>query len=210
MKKFALTLLLSAGLYASTLHTARVLETMNAGGYSYIKVQDDKKEYWIAMTQRAVKPGDMINYQEQGWMQQFHSKTLNRTFEKILFAADVQKKVPTQMHSTAKNIMNSPYEEAGTLSIAKLFKYRDKYADTKIKVIAKVTKVSKEIMGKNWVHLEDGSSFMGKDDLVFTTKQNPPKVGSLVVATGVAKKDVDFGYGYFYPLIIEDAKFQTK
>jgi hypothetical protein len=210
MKKLALSLLVCASLYASTTHTAKVLETMNSGGYTYIKVQDGKDSYWVAMTQRDVKPGDTINYSEQGWMQKFHSKTLNRTFDKILFAADATAAPQQQMQTMKPNVMNSKYEQDGSVSIAKLFKYRDKYADSKVKVIGKVTKVSKQIMGKNWVHIQDGSSFMGKDDLVFTTKEKAPKVGSVVVATGVAKKDVDFGYGYFYPLIIQEATFSSK
>jgi hypothetical protein len=63
-------------------------------------------------------------------------------------------------------------------------------------------------MGKNWVHIQDGSSFMGKDDLVFTSTQTPPKVGEVVYATGTVVKDKDFGYGYFYPLIIQEATFR--
>jgi hypothetical protein len=209
MKKIALTLLLAAGLYAANIHTAKVLETMNSGGYTYIKVQDKNQKYWIAMTQRAIKAGDTVKYSEQGWMQNFHSKTLNRTFDKILFAADVTEQ-KREAKPTKPDIMHSKYEEKGTQSIAELFRERDKYADTKVTVKGKVTKVSEAIMGRNWVHIQDGSRYRGMDDLVFTTKATPPKIGQVVYAKGVAVKDKDFGYGYFYPLIIEQASFSSK
>jgi len=210
MKKTALTLLLAIGLYAATTHSAKVLETMNSGGYTYIKVQDKNQKYWIAMTQRDVKVGDSIQYMEQGWMPNFHSKTLNRTFEKILFAADVNTPQQAQHKKTPPDIMHSKYQEAATQNIADLFKERAQYANTKVTVKGKVTKVSEAIMGLNWVHMEDGSRYKGMDDLVFTTKQTPPKVGDIVYAKGTAVKDKDFGYGYFYPLIIQEATFSSK
>ena len=210
MKKIALTLLLAIGLYAATTHSAKVLETMNSGGYTYIKVQDKNQKYWIAMTQRAVKVGDTIRYSEQGWMPNFHSKTLNRTFDKILFAADVNTAQQVQHKKTPPDIMHSKYQEKSTQSIAELFKERAQYANTKVTVKGKVTKVSQAIMGLNWVHIEDGSRYKGMDDLVFTTKENPPKIGDIVYAKGVAVKDKDFGYGYFYPLIIQEATFSLK
>ncbi len=210
MKKVALSLLLVGALYAGTTHTGKVLETLNSGGYSYMKVQDGKKSYWIAMTQRAVKAGDTIHYSEQGWMKNFHSKTLNRTFATILFAGDTTKTTKVQLQTMKPDIMHSKYQTKGTKSLAELFKYRKEYTNTKVTVRGKVTKVSEAIMGKNWVHIEDGSRFANMDNLVFTTTKNPPKVGDIIYAKGVAVADKDFGYGYFYPLIIEKATFSNK
>jgi hypothetical protein len=210
MKKIALTLLLTLGLFASTMHTAKILENKSSGGYTYMKVQDGSKSYWIAMTQRDVKSGDTISFVEQGWMKNFHSKTLNHTFDNILFAADVQQNKQLQAQNIKPDIMDSKYAQKGTTSIAKLFKYRAKYADTTVTVRGKVTKVSEDIMGLNWIHIEDGSIFSNMDDLVFTSKSNPPKVGDVVYAKGVAVKDKDFGYGYFYPLIIQKSTFKNK
>ena len=209
MKKTALSLLLALSLYASTNHSAKVLETLNSGGYTYMKVQDGGKNYWIAMTQRKVKVGDIVKYSEQGWMRNFHSKTLNRTFDTILFAADVTASHNTQNIVKAKpDIMKSTYQKKNTQSIAQLFKNRNAFANKTVLVHGKVTKVSQAIMGLNWVHIQDGSRFAGRDDLVFTTKENPPKVGELVYASGTLIKDKDFGYGYFYPVIIQEATFK--
>lgn len=76
-------------------------------------------------------------------------------------------------------------------------------------VRGKVVKVSKGIMGKNWVHVQDGSGDPGKgtNDLVFTTKDDP-KVGSVVTAKGTLYKDKDFGAGYKYKAIVEETTFK--
>jgi len=207
MKKTLLSILLSVGLYASTNHSAKVLETMSSGGYTYMKVQDKNNNYWIAMTQRDVKVGDTINYTEQGWMKNFHSKTLNRTFDSILFAANQTKKAPTAK-PTIPSKMQSDYQEKGVTSIAELFANRDKYAGKIITVKGKVTKTSSTIMNLNWIHIQDGSNFQNMNDLVFTSTQEVPKVGSVVYAKGKLIKDKDFGYGYFYPVIIQEATFK--
>ena len=209
MKKILLILLLGLSLYATTVHQAKIKETLNSGGYTYMKVTDAKHTYWIAMTHRNVKVGDTIEFSDQGWMKNFHSKTLNRTFAKILFAGDVQKPILAhEVQNMKANIMHSKYKTNKTVTIAELFKNRDTYVGKTVTVRAKVTKVSREIMGLNWVHMEDGSRFMNMDDLVFTSKQTPPKAGDIVYATGTAVKDKDFGYGYFYPLIIQNATFR--
>ena len=73
-------------------------------------------------------------------------------------------------------------------------------------VRGKVVKVSKGIMGKNWVHLQDGSGDAGKgtNNLVVTS-QDVPNVGTVVTAKGILYKDKDFGAGYKYRVIVEEA-----
>ena len=90
--------------------------------------------------------------------------------------------------------VSEAYEKAGKL---------DKKA---VVVRGKVVKVSTGIMGKNWVHLRDGSGDPGKgtNNLVVTT-QDVPKVGDVVTAKGTLHKDKDFGAGYLYKVIIEEA-----
>ena len=75
-----------------------------------------------------------------------------------------------------------------------------------VSVRGKVVKVSKGIMGKNWTHLRDGSGDAGKgtNNLVVTS-QDDPKVGDVVTARGTLYKDKDFGAGYLYKVIVEEA-----
>ncbi len=208
MKKILLALFLGSALIAGTNHTGVVQETMSSGGYTYMKVKDGSKSYWVAMTKRSVKKGDSISYSEQGWMQNFHSKTLNRTFETVLFAGDVEKSKPQVQVKHIKTNLHSDFKEKSTLSIAELFKNRDKYVGQVVTVKGKVTKISSGIMKLNWLHIQDGSNFENMNDLVFTSTQDLPAVGTVIYAKGTVVKDKDFGYGYFYPLIIQSASFK--
>jgi len=207
MKKILFTLLLALGLNAATF-TGVIQEKLSSGGYTYMKVQEGKNNYWIAMTQRDVKVGDTISYTEQGWMKNFHSKTLNRTFENILFAGNAESKVKRPLIEERKSSkMTSDYAQEGVISIAELFANRDKYVGKIITIKGKVTKTSNAIMKLNWLHINDGSNFQNMDDLVFTSTQTLPKTGEIIYAKGLVVKDKDFGYGYFYPLIIQEAAF---
>ena len=207
MKSIILSLLLSAGLFASINHTAKVTKTMSSGGYTYMKVQEGNNNYWIAMTQRDAKVGQSVKFSEQGWMKNFKSKTLNRTFDNILFASDVTSQ-KTKLADIKPNIMTSQYVKQGTITIAELFKNRIKYAKKSITIRGKVRKTSEGIMKRNWVHIEDGSRFKNMDDIVFTSTGAVPEVGDIISATGTVAIDKDFGYGYFYPVIVEKSNYK--
>lgn len=75
-----------------------------------------------------------------------------------------------------------------------------------VTVRGKIVKVSKMILGKNWVHLRDGSGDAGKgtNNIVVTSREDP-KVGDVVTARGTLYKDKDFGAGYKYKVIVEEA-----
>lgn len=207
MKVALLALLLNIGLFAADTHVATITETLNSAGYTYMKVQEGKNSYWIAMTQRDVKVGQKISFNEQGWMKDFKSKTLNRTFDNILFASDTQTQA-NKLADIKPNIMTSKYKQTDTITIAELFKNRDKYVGKTVTVRGNVRKTSSGIMKRNWIHIEDGSRFQNMDDLVFTSPNEIVKEGTIVSATGTLVKDKDFGYGYFYPVIIEKSTFK--
>jgi hypothetical protein len=207
MKSIIFLLLINLGLFASSTHTGKVLEVLSSGGYTYMKVQEGKTDYWIAMTERNAKVGQNVKFSEQGWMKNFKSKTLNRTFDNILFAADPAP-TRTKLEDIKPNVMKSQYAQKGTIIIAELFKNRKKYKEQSITIRGKVTKTSVGIMKRNWVHIEDDSRFQNMDDIVFTTETAVPEVGDIVTATGTVAIDKDFGYGYFYPVIVEKSNFK--
>jgi hypothetical protein len=60
------------------------------------------------------------------------------------------------------------------------------------------------IMGKNWIHVQDGTEAAGNYDLTVTT-QGTAKVGDVVVVEGGISLNKDFGAGYKYDVIMEDA-----
>lgn len=96
---------------------------------------------------------------------------------------------------------------AKSYKVSEVFKNKASLDKKKVTVKGKVVKVAAGIMGKNWLHLQDGSgSKASKDnDLTVTTSNELPATGKEVTITGTVTKDKDFGSGYFYPVIIEDA-----
>ncbi|HET8760986.1 MAG TPA: hypothetical protein VFN94_07945 [Nitrospiria bacterium] len=89
-------------------------------------------------------------------------------------------------------------------NIETLFAQKDKLSGQRIQISGKVVKVNNGIMGKNFFHVQDGSGKSGANDLTVTT-QDIVQVGDQVTVTGVVTVNRDFGAGYSYPLIVEEA-----
>ena len=214
-------------------HVGKVLETVNGGGYTYAKVQeDDGSQYWIAGPQTQISVGAKVSYLEQMVMQDFTSKALKKTFDKLVFVSaivntDKNAKTATQepaaigKQDDAAHFMGSNHGSADkkTLEVKKVVKNSSGYSvedlytksaelDKKsVKVNAQVVKVSKAIMGKDWIHLQDGSGSNGTNDIIATSKNSTVKVGDTVTAEGIIKTKVDLGYGYKFAVIMEEVKF---
>jgi len=95
---------------------------------------------------------------------------------------------------------------ADARTVAEVWTQRAQLAEKPVTVRGKVVKFNGGIMGKNWVHLRDGTGTAGKDNDVTVTTSDVVAVGDVVVAKGTVRVDKDFGAGYAYPVIIEDAK----
>ncbi|MBE3085334.1 MAG: hypothetical protein IMZ64_03835 [Bacteroidetes bacterium] len=91
------------------------------------------------------------------------------------------------------------------ITIAKLLAGKQSYSGKVIKIKGKVTKFNPAIMGKNWVHIQDGTEFEGGFDLTITTDKQA-SVGETITFEGKIVLDKDFGYGYFYNVLMEDGK----
>jgi hypothetical protein len=68
-------------------HKGKVLSTMDAAGYTYIEVEEKGQKLWVAVIQVKVKVGDEVEFPDSPPMENFHSKTLNRTFDRIIFSS---------------------------------------------------------------------------------------------------------------------------
>jgi hypothetical protein len=90
--------------------------------------------------------------------------------------------------------------------VEKLFASAADLAGKKVKIRGKVVKVSPGIMGRTWIHLQDGTGnpMNNTHDLVVTSA-DVPELNSIVVVEGELAKDKDFGAGYFYNVIVEGA-----
>lgn len=93
----------------------------------------------------------------------------------------------------------------GVTSLADLFKNMKDYSGKTVKVKGKVTKVNPSIMGKNWIHIQDGTSFEEQYDLTVTS-DFIPEAGTIITIEGKIALDKDFGYGYSYPILMEEGK----
>ena len=91
------------------------------------------------------------------------------------------------------------------ITIGKLIADKKNFSGKTIKVKGVVTKVNDEIMGKNWIHIQDGTEAEGVFDLTITTMQTA-SVGDTVTFEGKIILDKDFGYGYFYNILMEDGQ----
>jgi hypothetical protein len=94
---------------------------------------------------------------------------------------------------------------ADCITIAKLLADKKAYAGKVIKVKGQVTKYNAGILGKNWVHIQDGTEFEDGFDLTVTTDITAA-MGQIVTFEGKIALDKDFGYGYSYAIMMEDAK----
>lgn len=240
----------------------KVLETMNASGYTYLKVAGTQGETWVAVPETKVAVGQEVTCAPGMEMRDFSSKSLNRSFASIVFspgigpaaagsAANPHGNVPQaakggnssfaealkaeqaqpSMGSTPPPTGMPPTEALGKstgssgaivplmdgevekaegdngLLVGECFEKAAEFDKQTVKVRGKVVKVSHMIMGKNWLHIQDGSGnpMNNSHDLVVTTMDDPP-VDSIVTVEGVLNANRDFGAGYRYDVIIEDAK----
>ncbi len=237
--------------------TGTVVETMNSSGYTYLQVDSPQGKIWVAIPQTTVKKGQQVTCNPGMEMKGFQSKSLNRTFETIVFSPGMgtkdtietntvhQEKQATNKSDTsfaaaleAEN--NAPAPSAGAMTSAAAMQQtsgssgaivpsadiaiekaggdngftvgecftRAKELDKKTVVVrGKVMKFSPMIMGKNWLHIQDGTGnpMENSHDLVVTTMDAPEK-DAVITVEGVLHANRDFGAGYTYEVIIEDAK----
>jgi hypothetical protein len=240
--------------------SGKVLETMNAAGYTYVNVETPTGPVWAALPETKVEVGQDVVLAGGMEMKNFESKTLGRTFDSVIFstgivpqggealapaapgapaaagaaapaaggesfAAAMQQEAagasantmhggdaPASGGSAAAVVPSSDIkvdkaEGENAYTIGELFAKKGELNDKKVIVRGKVVKVSKMIMGKNWLHLQDGTgeATSSTHDLVVTTAGEAQK-DAVVVVEGTLHADRDFGSGYRYDVIVEDAE----
>jgi len=194
-----------------------VIETMDSGGYTYVHVDTGSQKIWAAAPGFSVSVGDKVTVPSGTPMPNFHSKTLDRKFDVVYFVSGVMiqgsagaapqsphPEIPQPESGSALDLSGITRAEGG-VTVAEIFNERADLAGQEVIVRGVVTKSLRKIMGKNFLHLSDGTkSDAGNDDLTVTT-QNDADVGDLVTVRGTLATDVDFGFNYHYDVIIEDA-----
>lgn len=212
----------------STAFSGKVVETMNAASYTYVRVDTGKKKLWAAAPKFAVKPGDKVDVTSAMPMANYESKTLKRKFDLIYFTGSVSvngKPAGAAAAASQELPPGHPKIDApaaasvsdfsriekppGGQSVSEIVDGRKQLKGKEVTVRGKVVKYNEAVMGKNWLHVRDGSGTAANNDLTVTT-QTPAKVGATVLVKGKVSTERNFGGGYFYPVIIEDAQVTVE
>ena len=201
-----------------------VLESIDVAGYTYLRLRTANGEEWAAVPRSAVAKGSQAKVEDASLMQQFRSDTLDRTFERIYFGVLAGDGQPASPHgqgaAPAPAASGDATVEAGQVeplsgedarNVSQLFAQKAELSGKSIRLRAKVTKVTRGVLGKNWLHLQDGTGSVAAadNDLVVTT-QGDAQVGNIVVVKGVVTVDKDLGAGYRYAVLLEDAEVTVE
>ena len=217
----------------------KVAETMTTAGYTYVLVAAGTNKVWAAAPQFDVKVGDAVTFSAGLPMENYHSKSLNRDFATVYFTGGITVGAgaaapalpaghpalpggtppalpPGHPPLTAPPVkvavdLTGIKKAAGGQTIAEIYAGQKKLAGKAVAVRGKVVKYNAAIMGKNWLHIQDssGSVALGENDLAVTTT-NETKVGDTVLVTGKLSANKDFGAGYKYAVILDDAKVTVE
>ncbi|MDF1551424.1 MAG: hypothetical protein P1P84_00105 [Deferrisomatales bacterium] len=215
-------------------YTGKVLETMDASGYTYVQVDTGSEKIWAAAPKFAVAVGDEVTVPPSAPMANYHSKTLDRTFDVVYFAGSIYpagsapspaSAMPAGMGADGAMPAGHPGGQVapaatdvdltgiakaeGGNTVGELLGATATFGGKEVVLRGKVVKYNSGIMGKNWLHVQDGTGEAGANDLTVTT-QAAAQVGDTVLVKGIAVIDKDFGYGYKYAFIIEDAQVTVE
>lgn len=200
----------------SDVHKIVVKESVDGGSYTYLNVDENGQVYWMAISSMPVTVGSTYYYDGGMVMKDFESKQLNKTFDEIVFVNEVR---TTEILEEVAADVENPHEvttpvidndlkiekpKNGT-SLSELFSAKKSFSGKSVIIKGKVVKVNNGIMDKNWIHIVDGTQFENKADLAVTTTETV-NVGDIVTFKGVIILDKDFGQGYVYDILLEEAK----
>ena len=230
---------------AGTTLTGTVQESLPAGGYTYVRLKTDEGEVWAGLPATTIENGQSISIDVDMQVANFESKSLNRTFEKFVFAKGLagggDKPATTPPAAPAGAPPSSPHQQAaaGTTwlervgggppkdlspvtvtqpvpkatgknshTVAEIFQKRSDLTGKTVKVRGVAVKVMHNIMGKNWIHLQDGTgSESGRDNDLVAVAPTDVTVerGEMVTIEGSLEVDKSFGAGPKYQVVVENA-----
>jgi len=99
--------------------------------------------------------------------------------------------------------------DAATKTVEAIYMEKSKLKGKQVTVRGKVVKVNNGIMKRNFLHIQDGTGKKDTNDLIITSKQTA-EVGDDITVTGTVVLDTDFGFGYKYPLLVEQSKIEKN
>lgn len=217
----------SASIAAGGTISGKLLEQMAVGPYVYVRLETPSGEVWAAVNEAPLTIGEPVTVYNVMRMERFESPTLQRTFDQIYFgslepgagsapgtdagmgAADASMGAPPAEDANVGAIARANGTDART--IGELWTEKSHLAGATVSVRGVVVKYNGGVMGKNWIHLQDGSgdAARGTHD-VAVTSLDEAAVGDTITVTGTVRTNLDVGAGYTYALLVEDAKLARK
>lgn len=197
----------------------KVLETKDAAGYTYLRLKTKDGEVWAAVPEAKVKVGADVSIENPQTMTAFQSRSLNKTFDRIVFGTlggAMAQAAPDlkSMHAGAgqpspqlKDVKIEKAKGPDAQTVAGIVTGADKLKDKPVTVRGQVVKFSGDIMGKNWVHLRDGTgSVADRTNDILVVTSDTTHVGEVVLVKGTVRTDRNLGMGYSYKVLVEDAR----
>ncbi|HAW53238.1 MAG TPA: hypothetical protein DCX54_13070 [Flavobacteriales bacterium] len=192
-------------------HKVLVEEVIPTSNYVYLNVKEGEKNFWISSSNMEVKAGESYLYHEFMLQTNFKSKELDRIFDTLYLVSNMARVNSNGLSQTDAGSPSSANmgtgSSEGSITIADLVKNKQQYSGKTVQLSGTCVKINKAIMGRNWIHLKDGS--MDSYDLVITSDENVP-MGNFVTMKGVVALDKDFGASYQYELIVEDGRLVAQ
>jgi hypothetical protein len=197
-----------------------VLETRDVESYTYLRLKTAQGETWAAVPTTTVKKGAKVAIENPMVMNNFQSKALKKTFDKVVFGT-LAGQVPAGVAATAPphppvtpapdttDIKVAKAAGADARTVEEILAKGAGMKDKSVLVRGKIVKINPGIRGVNWVHLRDGTGSAANqtNDLIVTTTDEL-KVGDVVTLKGVVHTDMDLGAGYAYKVLVEEGKLQ--
>jgi len=216
---------------AGDLISGTVLETMDGGGYTYVQLETDSGTMWAAGPIAQVEVGSTVTIETNMPMPNFRSTALERDFDMLYFVGSFGTAGTTGSTSADMSNMENPHGDMSNMaalglggeqvtvtidadiakaeggnSIAEILAQQQELADTSVRVRGKVIKYTQKVLGKDWIHIRDTQD---GGDLTITTTDKVA-LGDTILAEGTLLLNKDYGYGYVYEVIMEDASVTVE
>jgi hypothetical protein len=217
----------AAALQPASALKGQALETRQVDGDTDLRLKTSNGEAWAAVPSTAIRPGAQVEITSSTSLENFESKILKKKFDRIVFgqiadpgapagsgasgapataALNPHGTQPAQVTPTARvGRASGPDARSVSEVVAGSLQLKDK----QVLVRGQVVKVNTGILGKNWLHLRDGtgSAIDGSNDLLVTSRE-AAAIGDIVSAKGTVRTDVKLGTGHAYAVLVEDASLR--
>jgi hypothetical protein len=199
--------------------TGPVLEQLAAPPYVYLRIRTSQGEVWAAVPAATVETGSVVTVSGAMLMTNFESASLKRTFDRVYFG--------TLGHegSTMAGSGGDPHAgvgrqpapvDVGTVekasgpdarTVAEIWEQKAALEGKAVTLRGVVVKANNGVMGKNWLHLQDGSgdAALATNDMTVTS-MDQAATGATITIKGTVRTGKDFGAGYVYQVLVEDAR----